>query len=183
MRRTLSLLTFGILATVATGNANAGIITGSLEAGAVDYYDFTVRRGGRASFNVFAWLPDNRLDTQLYLFRDNGSAHGALTGRRVARNDDSGRRGWDNDGSISGLDAYLRRIMLRAGDYVLAIGAAELTQREARRGSNLGSGSAASGNYQITFSNRAVLTSVPAPAPLTLLGIGLVVLALRKRRS
>ncbi|MFK7915695.1 MAG: PEP-CTERM sorting domain-containing protein [Pseudomonadales bacterium] len=35
----------------------------------------------------------------------------------------------------------------------------------------------------MTFNDRAVVTNVPAPAPLALLGLGLVGLALRKRRS
>lgn len=183
MRKTLAMLALSTLAAVAASQANAGVITGSLEAGAVDYYDFTVNRSGRVSFNVFAWQPGNELDTELFLFRDNGSAHGALTGSRVANNDDSGANGWDNDGSIAGFDSYLRRIMLDAGDYVLAIGAFNLTQGEARRGTNRGLGSQATGDYQITFNDRAVVTNVPAPAPLALLGLGLVGLALRKRRS
>ena len=79
-------------------------------------------------------------DTWIYLFEADSAGN---PGNLIADNDDNPNwnyhddvygSGW-RDGSISSTDSYLR-LNLSAGDYVLAIGAYELSQSSARDGLN-----------------------------------------------
>lgn len=105
-------------------------------------------------------------DPYIYVFKNNGGVPGEL----VASNDDSDDT--YGDGSIHDYDSYLSFENLPAGDYILVIGAYELTELEARNGINYGSSPiyplglgeggvevpASSAGYKITFGGDVTIT-------------------------
>ncbi len=140
-------------------------------------------------------------DPYIHLFADDGSLD---AGDLIASNDDSGST--FGDGSIFGYDSFLS-LNLTAGNYILAIGAFNLSVSEAITQINdpnsypvtcaegVGSTSCSfeshdHGDYQITWSDNVTITSnpgtgtgVPAPAPIALFGLALVMLGLRRRQA
>ncbi|NJC33302.1 hypothetical protein GGR88_000776 [Sphingomonas jejuensis] len=116
-------------------------------------------------------------DPELFLFADDGSASGALTGTLIGRDDDSG----------DGFGALFTG-SLAAGNYVLSVGTFNFTQNEARRGT--ADYTRGETRFRATFSdgvtiNRGPVGAVPEPATWAMMigGFGLVGSAMRRRRQ
>ncbi|WP_199292056.1 DVUA0089 family protein [Coleofasciculus sp. FACHB-712] len=145
----------------------------------VDFYNFTVNTAGIVTIDVLAYgfnfgNGPSELDSQLYLFSNNGSLD---TSDFIASNDDN-PYGF-SDGSTSSLDSYLS-LFLDTGNYKLAISDYLFTVDEVIAGIqtdfNVLYGN---GDYQTTFTGDITLagdenpTSVPEPASaLGLLAFG-----------
>jgi len=107
-------------------------------------------------------------DPYIYVFKNDGGFPGEL----VASNDDSDDT--FEDGSIHGYDSYLSFGDLPAGDYILVIGAYDLSENEARDGINYDDsypkGLDENGeeilvpdaSYKITFGGNVTVTSGPS---------------------
>jgi hypothetical protein len=145
--------------------------------------------GGTLSINILAnsytgGLTGTELhNSVIYLFVDNGSAPGALTGTLVAFNEDSIVPGWDADGSTSIFDSYIPELSLGGGNYILAVGSYLGSDVDARS-NNTPSYYYYSGDFRVTFTEAS---EVPLPAALPLFGSGLGALGLlswhRKRKK
>ncbi len=140
---------------------------------AVSYTFFSVTSAG--IFNISAdGLPTYDLaDPQIYLFTDDASPGGALTGSFIAANDDSGIGPYP-------LNSLIANQYLDLGSYVVAVGAFFLSENAARGDSN---STNLSGTVLVTIaSEEGVAAQVPEPASFLLFGFGLIGLRFGLRR-
>jgi hypothetical protein len=138
---------------------------------AVSYTFFTVTTAGL--FNISAdGLPTYTLaNPQIYLFTDNGSPGGALTGTFIAADDDSG----------PGENSLIANQSLSVGNYAIAVGANLLSDASARSDSN--PTGCCSGTVLVTISSEggAGILQVPEPGSFILVGLGLLALRFARR--
>ena len=140
---------------------------------AVSYTFFSVTTAG--TFNISAdGLPVYTLaDPQIFLFTDDGSPGGALTGTFIATDDDSG----------PGSNSLIANQFLNLGNYVVAVGAHVLLENNARIDSNATSDA---GTVLVGIASEqgvANLQQVPEPASFLLVGLGLLGLRFTRRRG
>jgi hypothetical protein len=207
MKRTLLALTC-LLSSI---TAHATVIDGKLFSQVpsvqtsyttVDFYSFKMNSAGALNIDLLSWEELGKdvnndgkyafLDTMIWIFKDSISV-----ANLIFQNDDNGFFG--NDGSISSLDSYLSA-NLAMGNYWLAVGAccnfgAEDIVDGKQQNNRLYTFDANTnpiendvGNYRITFTGDATITSRPdyqkqvtAPATLAAFGLGLAALAFRRR--
>ena len=141
---------------------------------AVAYTFFSVTTAGL--FDIAAdGLPVFTLaNPQIYLFTDNGSPGGALTGTFLNMDDDSG----------PGSNSLITGQSLGVGNYVVAVGAFFLSEGSARTDGN--SVDCCSGTVQVSIASAngiANLLQVPEPASFMLVGLGLLALRFVLRRG
>lgn len=152
----------------------------------VPFVDIDVRSYERSGSPPFAERDINGdgliayIDPTIYLFRNDGALDLAdFTGQTSEFSFDTFA-----DGSISFLDSFLR-VVLSAGNYLLAIGSDDLSLQSALAGRNttgigpIGPGDtvAAFGAYQVT------ITPIPEPETVALLGAGLAGMLAWRRRA
>ncbi|WP_421982980.1 cadherin domain-containing protein [Roseibium sp.] len=120
----------------------------------VDHWSIS-HDGGDLTIDVLAGgYESGSLDSQIYLYRDNGGGDFTL----VASNDD-GAAG--SDGSTSSYDSYLSQTGLEAGTYMVVIGSYPLDSGEALdSGSDYPTSGSSTGPYQITVSGDATITGL-----------------------
>ena len=120
----------------------------------VDHWSIS-HEGGDLTIDVLAaGYESGSLDSQIYLYRDNGGGDFTL----VASNDD-GAAG--SDGSTASYDSYLSQADLDAGTYMVVIGSYPLNTSEALdSGSDYPASGSSSGPYQITVSGDATITGL-----------------------
>lgn len=176
------LLIASLLALAGTTAAQANTILTSVNLNnpyTVRYVNFNVSDAG--SFDIdgqgSSTLDPNSVynsDPQMFLFRDSLSV-----ANNIASDDDSG---W-------GLDALINNIYLSIGNYILAVSEYELTLAEAISGYNGGNDVDDEGSVRVTISSYNGYASfghvrqVSEPVTLGLLGLGLLGLAVARRRS
>lgn len=146
--------------------AQANVISTGLSVAenGVTYFGFNFS-GGDISIGTIG----STQDPELFLFRNTVSYAGY-----VGTNDDGG-------GFPEALLSYGN---LSAGSYIAAIGQFDLDLSEAVSGSNPcgGCNPAFSTTLRISSRNGTVATSVPEPATLGLMGLGLAGLGMSRRR-
>lgn len=130
---------------------------------------FTARVDGAATNGI--------ADPEIFLFRDNGSSSGALTGALVDQNDDISYP--------TNLSALISR-NLQQGKYVLSVGTYNFTQAEARLG--IADFTPGERRFVATFADGTTLAgtgAVPEPATwaMMLAGFGAVGFAMRRRAN
>ncbi|MET1415578.1 cadherin domain-containing protein [Roseibium sp. HPY-6] len=120
----------------------------------VDHWSLS-HDGGDLIIDVLAGgYESGSLDSQIYLYRDNGGGDFTL----VAGNDD-GSAG--SDGSTQSYDSYLSLTGLDAGDYIVVIGGWPLSGSEALSTASDYPGSGSNtGPYQITISGDASVSGL-----------------------
>ena len=140
---------------------------------AVQYTFFSVTTAGLFDISADGLPVFTLADPQIYLFTDNGSPGGALTGTFINTDDNSGL----------GDNSLIAGQSLGVGNYVVAVGAFFLEQSEARNDGNSG---CCSGTVQVSIASAngiANLLQVPEPASFMLVGLGLLALRFALRRS
>jgi len=141
-----------------TGGGNA-VVTGEIVDGgsgtrSVDHWSIS-HEGGDLTIDVLAnGFNSGSLDSQIYLYKDNGGGSFTL----VSSNDD-GARG--SDSSTSSYDSYISESGLEAGDYMIVIGSWRLSDSESLEtsGDYPATGST-SGPYQITITGETSVTGM-----------------------
>jgi hypothetical protein len=138
-------------------------------ADAVSYTFFSVTTAG--TFNISAdGQPTYTLaNPEIYLFTDNGSLGGALTGTFIASDDDSG----------PGLNSLIANKFLDIGNYVVAVGAHVLFESSARNDTNDAN---SAGSVLVTIASEQGRAQIPEPASFLLLGFGLLAFRFALRR-
>ncbi|MFT6925918.1 MAG: hypothetical protein ACJAZP_001510 [Psychromonas sp.] len=135
--------------------------------GSVGYTYFSQDATGTTSLETFT----GTFDSELFLFKDDGALS---LGDLITHNDDGG--------TFNGFSWYnsLISLTLDAGNYIAAVGAFNLNTREAVSGVN--NGSRGFGDYDLVITSTANV-SVPAPASIALLGLGLLCMGATRRRG
>ena len=166
-----------LTALAAPAQANVVIANGTVEAHTVDYIPFSYTGGAISIFTTGNPFGPNiqLLDPMIRLFVDDGSPFGALTGTLVGTADDD-----------IGFDPLLGFGSLAAGNYILAVGAYDMTVAEARSG--VASTPLVDEDYSTTFAGLGTITlgqspAVPEPATWALLVGGFAFTGLVMRRS
>ncbi|WP_306144977.1 cadherin domain-containing protein [Roseibium sp. MMSF_3412] len=120
----------------------------------VDHWSIS-HDGGDLTIDVLAaGYESGSLDSQIYLYRDNGGGDYTL----IASNDD-GAAG--SDGSTRSFDSYLAETGLEAGTYMVVIGSYPLDTGEALdSGSDYPASGSSTGPYQITVTGDAEITGI-----------------------
>ena len=133
--------------------------------------------GGAFSVEVDPAANNGLSDPEIFLFRDNGSVSGNLTGARIDHNDAI---------SATNLSSLISRT-LAAGSYVLSIGSFNFTESEARSG--MADFTPMERRFVATFSDGVTVTAglaaVPEPASWAMMvaGFGAMGFALRRRNG
>ncbi len=127
--------------------------------------------GGSLSVGVNENDPNGLVDPEIFIFRDNGSNSGFLTGARIANDDDSGE----------GLNALFVG-NVAAGNYVLSVGTFNFSEAEARFG--IADYVPGERRFTAVFGDGVTVGSVPEPGTwaMMLLGFGMMGAAMRYRR-
>lgn len=120
----------------------------------VDHWSIS-HEGGDLTIDVLAaGYESGSLDSQIYLYRDNGGGDFTL----VSSNDD-GAAG--SDGSTQSVDSHLTQSGLEAGTYMVVIGSYPLDTGEALdSGSDYPASGSSTGPYQITVTGDATITGL-----------------------
>ena len=139
---------------------------------AVAYTFFSVVTAGLFDISADGLPVFTLADPQIYLFTNNGSPGGALTGTFLNTDDNSG----------PGANSLIAGQSLGVGNYVVAVGAFFLEQSEARTDGNSG---CCSGTVLVTIAsaNGVANLQIPEPATFMLVGFGLLALRFALRRS
>nr|WP_319387394.1 cadherin domain-containing protein [uncultured Roseibium sp.] len=144
------------IAEVAGGDAvvSGEIVSDGFGNQSVDHWSIS-HEGGDLTIDVLAGgYESGSLDSQIYLYRDNGGGDFTL----VASNDD-GAAG--SDGSTTSYDSYLSQTGLEAGTYMVVIGSYPLDSSEALdSGSDYPASGSSTGPYQITVNGDAAITGL-----------------------
>ncbi len=194
MKKTIFNAIAGMLL-IASSLVSAGIITGP--EGAIKYknnnlnivslqtWDFNLASSGVVTFDILAWGHDfggfgqAHLDSYIWLFEDDGSLD---WNNLITKNDDF-IVGEDFNGSLpdpdsngSSLDSFIS-IFINQGDYILMVGTCCSGQNDINLTTLtqhvLPGGAPETGGYRLDYSDNLVIKTVPAPATLTLIGLGL----------
>ena len=178
MKRMVLASLLAASAIYATPAAAAVVVDGTVRANKVDYITFNHAGGDLSIFTEGRFLEAPSylplLDPMVRLFQNNGSPIGALTGAFIAVADDT-----------VGLYPRLDLAGLAAGNYILAVGAFELTMSEARSG-NASTPDIFNLDYRTTFRSATDVTiggAVPEPATWAMMiaGFGMVGAGMRRR--
>lgn len=161
MKKLLAVLALAVAGS--TAQANVIVTPFSAPANGVAYLNFDFD-GGLFGLSFLNALTITGSDPEIFLFAGNVAA-GTLLGT-------------DDDGGPA-FESSLTRL-LGAGSYVLAIGRFDLTLSEAVSGSNPGA-SALSGDVRLSSITGTI--TVPEPATLGLLGLGILGAGLFGRRK
>lgn len=161
----------------APAHANFVAVNDTVGANAVDYIAFNYTGGAISIFTIGNLFGPNTplLDPMIRLFADNGSPVGALTGSLLGTSDD-----------VIGANPLLNFGSLAAGNYILAVGAFDLTEVEARSG--VASSPFTNQDYLTTFTAFGTVTlgaspAVPEPASWALMIGGFALAGVAMRRS
>jgi hypothetical protein len=143
-------------------------------ADAVSYTFFSVTTAGTFNISADGQPTFTLADPEIYLFINNNSPSGALTGAFVATNDNSGV-------GANPLNSLIANISLAPNNYVLAVGAHVLMEPSARSDFN-NANSAGTVLVTIASANGVANLQVPEPASFLLVGFGLLAFRFALRR-